>query len=291
MSFFNGVATLLTGTANTIVSGVGNKRNREQQERINQYNAEQNRLNLQTQMAYNSASQLSQRQYDSPREQLARLSDAGVNAFTAQDMIGADTGIGSGSVSPPVSNAQAYQSNFNLDSLVDAVKEFDKMQFTKTENQKDRKATEDNLLETLDNAIDLEDMKIKNSQVMQSNQFLHDMEVMAKQQEYYEKNTKDSQTFMQDFEESKYRLQEKLLKVGHENSLEMLRRQNEFTKDENQKDREYKDREWLMQSHYRKKEYEHRKEEDSKWVEDEQDLSIPSPHLKRKTSHRKWFTD
>jgi hypothetical protein len=241
-------------------------------------------------MAYNSASALSQRAYDSPLEQKRRLSEAGVNSFTADSMLSSDTGIGAGSISPSSSNAQAYQSNFSLSDIVQSLDLLSSNVFTRDNNDKSIQATKDNLKDTLNNAIDLEDMRINQAQLSQVMQNLHDLDMLQKQQSFQTEERKASETFQKDFQDARYRLEQELLKTTHENSLKIMEKQNEFTKDENQKRREHESNSWMMQSHYRKKEYEHRKEEDSKWVEDEQDLSIP-PHIKRKTSHRKWFTD
>lgn len=276
--------------ASTGANAVTNAKNRRAQFEINKYNAEQNRLNLQTQMAYNSASTASQRQYDSPREQLARLTEAGVNAFTAQDMLGSDTGIGTNGISPSASNAQAYMSNFSLSDIVQSLNLLSSNLFSKDANDKQIQATKDNLTETLNNATDLEKMRINQAQLSQVMQMLHDVDMLEKQQTWQTEERKDSQTFQKDFQDAKYNLEQKLLKTTHENSLKILEKQNEFTKDENTKRREHESRSWMMQSHYRKKEYEHKREEDSKWVEDEEDLSIP-PHLKRKSTHKKWFSD
>lgn len=128
----------LSSVAQNAVNAVVNFQN-------NQRNAEINRRNNLTQLAYNSAQIASNRQYDSPTEQMRRLSDAGVNAFTAQDMI-QNNQSQNGSYSPSAPQLQPFMADFS--AITDAISDLQTLQFTKEENRLNREHAIDMLMKS-----------------------------------------------------------------------------------------------------------------------------------------------
>ena len=144
---------------------------RENQNEINRYNNDVNRQNMLYQNAVASANETEARIYNSPVEQLRRLTAAGVNAFTATDMLSSGEGSSAGSASASPSSAVASPVNMDLSALVDAMSRLDEMHFTNDQNRKAARETMDQLMVNLQNQVEMQGRTIEESKRAQKAQF------------------------------------------------------------------------------------------------------------------------
>ncbi len=145
--------------------------NRENQNEINRYNNDVNRQNMLYQNAVASANETEARIYNSPVEQLRRLTAAGVNAFTATDMLSSGEGSSAGSASASPSSAVASPVNMDFSALVDAMSRLDEMHFTNDQNRKAARETMDQLMLNLQNQVEMQGRTIEESKRAQKAQF------------------------------------------------------------------------------------------------------------------------
>lgn len=164
----NGLIASNLQTSANMLSNVINVKN---QNEINKYNNDVNRQNMMYQNAVASANETEARIYNSPIEQMRRLTAAGVNAFTAMDMLSSGEGSSAGSASASPSNAVASAVNMDLSSLVDAMSRLDEMHFTNSQNRQAARETMDQLMKNLKAQADMQGETIQEQQRSQRAQF------------------------------------------------------------------------------------------------------------------------
>ena len=167
-SELNGLIASNLATSANMLSNVANIQN---QNRINKYNNDVNRQNMIYQNAVASANETESRIYNSPIEQLRRLTAAGVNAFTAMDMLDGGNGSSAGSAGAASSNAVASPVNMDLSALVDAMSRLDEMHFTDDQNRKNAREAMSQLTENLRAQADMQGKTIEEQQRAQRAQF------------------------------------------------------------------------------------------------------------------------
>ncbi len=162
---------LLAANVATAANMVSNLANIDNQFKINKYNNDVNRQNMIYQNAVAAANETESRIYNSPIEQLRRLTSAGVNAFTARDMLDSGNGSSSGSAGAAASNAVASPVTFDLSAMVDAMSRLDEMHFTNDQNRQAAREAMDQLMTNIRSQIDLQGNTIAEAQRAQKAQF------------------------------------------------------------------------------------------------------------------------
>lgn len=133
------------GYLSPIVSGAGQLfstiLNDQVQQETNQRNYDINRENNLMQQTIQANNLISQRNYDSPVEQMKRLDQAGVNPFTS-NLLSSDVGISPDSFNPSSTQMQFSPFQMNFSDLVNSLNMLEQNKFTSSENQKNRSSTE-----------------------------------------------------------------------------------------------------------------------------------------------------
>lgn len=150
--------------------------NNQNQNNINLFNAQQNRQNMMMQNAYSASAEADARAYNSPLEQMKRLTSAGINAFTAQDMISSNEGSAANVAAAPPSNAVASQVNLDFSALADSLMKIDEMHFTNSQNRQAARETLEQLLTNIDNQVKMQGIEIEERKRAQAEQIRSDLE-------------------------------------------------------------------------------------------------------------------
>lgn len=177
MSIGGAIAALASTAGNIASTAITNQENREHAFKMSQFNN-----------SLNQASVSSQRQYDSPQEQMARAHRAGLNPYTT---ITGDTGISApGANGSPIPHQPI---NFDLNQAVDAINKLDEMKFTSEENQKDRDAVRENMIENARLQTELESSKLENELKRMEQQNDYEIQKAEVNQVYTQQNMDDQQ--------------------------------------------------------------------------------------------------
>lgn len=217
------LGSALTAGANAVGAGI-NVRN---QRAINKQNLDFAQRQQTNQIAYQNAAVASQRQYDSPLEQRKRLQQAGVNPFTATDMLQSDVGISSDTPSAMSGNAAYTPVNLDFSSVMQCFQDLAKsnndleLQANQHKHEKD--------MQTSSNTYD------KNKQRAQ---FAHENLAREEDQEF----KKDMIDLGQKYTLANMVLQQRdsLIRMWtqHNMTLEQMKQSNDFVAEQNRLDRE-----------------------------------------------------
>ena len=158
--------------------------NNANQERINEYNAVTNRENMLMQNAYNASAEADARAYNSPAEQMKRLTSAGINAFTAQDMVTSNQGNAANVAGASPSNAVSSQTSLDFSALADALLKVDEMHFTNSQNRQAARESMDQLMENINNQLKMQGIEIEERKRAQERTIQADLERQSLQNDW-----------------------------------------------------------------------------------------------------------
>lgn len=149
--------------------------NRRTQFAINQQNHEHDFDVMREQQAMNLSGLASQREYGSPLEQKRRLMRAGVNAFTAQNMISAGDSPAGAPVTPQNTPAQFSPINFSLSSVYDALKHRQEMKHQRGMQDDAQKHASEMTDKELEHQSFMQDVKNVHERTMAYDTFIQDV--------------------------------------------------------------------------------------------------------------------
>ncbi len=155
--------SLLGSIIETSGNLLANKSNQRFQAYVNQQNHEHDFDIMREQQAMNLSGLASQREYGSPLEQKKRLMRAGVNAFTAENMISAGDSPAGAPVTPQNTPAQFSPISFDLSSVYEALKHRSEM--------KHQKGMQDDAQK---HASEMTDKELKHQEFMQDVKNVHE---------------------------------------------------------------------------------------------------------------------
>lgn len=189
MAIGGAIAAIASSAANVASTAITNQRNREEAYKMALFNNSLNQANIS-----------SQRQYDSPQEQMARAHRAGINPYTT---LTGDTGISSpGANGSPIPHQPI---NFDLNQAVDAINKLEEMKFTSDENQKDRNAVRENMIENARLQTELEQTKLENELVKMEKQQDYDIQKGEINQVYSNQNREDEQAHQVEMQDNQFK--------------------------------------------------------------------------------------
>lgn len=158
--------------------------NNDRQNEINAFNARVNRENMIMQNAYSASAEADARAYNSPAEQMKRLTSAGINAFTAQDMVTSNQGNAASVASAPPSNAVASQTSLDFSALADALMKVDEMHFTDSQNRQAARESMSQLMENINNQLKMQGIEIQARKEEQERTIQADIERQSAQNDW-----------------------------------------------------------------------------------------------------------
>ena len=149
--------------------------NRRTQFTINQSNHEHDFDVMREQQAMNLSGLASQREYGTPLEQKKRLMRAGVNAFTAENMISAGDSPAGAPVTPQNTPAQFSPISFDLSSVYDALKHRQEMKHQRGMQDDAQKHASEMTDKELEHQSFMQDVKNVHERTMAYNAFIQDV--------------------------------------------------------------------------------------------------------------------
>lgn len=163
------------GIVSGAVSLANNFINRKTQQQINTANHQHDFDMMREQQSYNLAGLASQREYDSPLEQKKRLMRAGINAFTAENMVSSGSGISQQALTPQNTPAQFQPFNFDVSAIYDALKTQSELSNQRNLQSKEHKHAKDILEKELEHSSAMQDLQHIHQRTMAYDSFLHDL--------------------------------------------------------------------------------------------------------------------
>ncbi len=244
---------------------LGNVINANNQNQINKYNADVNRQNMIMQNAYSASAEADARAYNSPLEQMKRLTSAGVNAFTAQDMLTSNQGNTANVATPSASNAVASPVNLDFSALADALMKIDEMHFTNGQNRQAAREAMDQLLTNINNQVKMQGVEIAERQRAQERQIEADVERQATQNDW------QTEEYKKDRELQREQLYTNNL-FSYANTLNSLKTQRDIAKSNIGFQRWNAEEQRKFQSYWNEAQFDFQAEENEKqrqWQSDE----------------------
>jgi len=187
------ISGIAGGFLNIASQAFTNALNRHRQNAFNQQVWQHDFEVMSHQQSYNMAALASQREYDSPLEQKKRLMQAGINAFTANDMIANDTGIAQHPLNTQNSPIQFRETNFDMSSLFDALNTYAQMK----ENRNLTKMQQDHAERLLDKQLthseQLADLNNIRERTLTFDKMIHELNMLQYNRDSDNINREDSQ--------------------------------------------------------------------------------------------------
>lgn len=165
------IGSIINTSGNLIQAGI----NRSTQFKINQRNHEHDFDVMREQQAMNLSGLASQREYGSPLEQKKRLMRAGVNAFTAENMISAGDSPAGAPVTAQNTPAQFSPINFDLSSVYDALKHRQEMKHQRGMQDDALKHASEMTDKELEHQSFMQDVKNVHERIMAYDAFINDV--------------------------------------------------------------------------------------------------------------------
>ena len=223
---FGGVAG---GFFNTASKAVTNAINRHRQNVFNQQVWQHDFEVMNHQQSYNIAAMASQREYDSPLEQKKRLMQAGINAFTANDMITNDTGIIQHPLNTQNSPIQFRETNFDMSSLFDALQTYAQMKENRNLTKIQQEHAERLIDKQLTHSEQLADLNNIRERTLTFDKMIHELNMLQYNRDSDIINREDSQAHDLQIQANQNRWQ------SNENSLN-----RDFSESESGFDRQFR---------------------------------------------------